>query len=68
MSACVLTIPADRIEWGPVLPAGERCCTQTATLFQADKPALYVTLQWPTLEPTVPVVCNTEGRHAGPRD
>lgn len=68
MSACVITIPADRIEWGPVLPVGTHSCVQTAKVVQGDSTVLHLTLQWPTPEPTVPVLCAADGRHAGPRD
>lgn len=68
MSTCVMSFPADAVEWGPVLTVGGQSCMQTAKVQLAGQTVLHVTLMWPTPEPTVAVTCSTEGRHAGEQD
>lgn len=67
MSAIVMSVPADRMDWGP-LQKGAGWCFQTAQIFEADRLLFQITVQWPGLAPTVPVVSVVDNRHGGPRD
>ncbi len=67
MSAVQLSIPADAYRWGPLMREGGTCY-QVATLTAEGKTVCQVTVQWPAPLPTAPVVCHTEGRHAGEQD
>ena len=64
----VLTIPADRYEWGTLTRVGEHMCMQTAKLYRDDRKVCDVTVTWPAPLPTVPVVCHSEGRCEADRD
>ena len=68
MSMVVLTLPADRIEWGPVQPVAGLSCFQTGKVYVGDTAVCHLTLQWPTPEPSLAVLCNNNPRHAGPHD
>lgn len=67
MSAVVLQVPADRVEWGPLHSVGNTCWQQGAC-FQGDELVCQLTVQWPAALPVVPVLCATQGRHGGPQD
>lgn len=68
MSQAVITIPADRIEWGPIKQTADRGCYQTGVVFQHGKHVCTVSVTWPHPTPQVPVVCRWDPRHAGQRD
>ena len=68
MSAVVLSVPAERIEWGAVQRVGALSCFQTAKLYVGDVTVCHLTLQWPTPEPSLAVVSNVVPRHAGAQD
>lgn len=67
MTAVNMSFPADSYQWGPLMREGATCY-QVATLLTDGKPVCQVCVQWPAPLPTVPVVCHTEGRHAGAQD
>lgn len=64
----VLSIPAAAYQWSP-LRRGLGSCSQEAVLTD-EKGAMVcrVTVTWPAPLPSVPVVCHSEGRHAGEQD
>lgn len=70
MSSAVITIPCDRVEWGPLTPLMNGGCVQVGSIFQGPglQPVCSVTLHWPTPTPQVPALCRWEPRHAGERD
>jgi hypothetical protein len=68
MSQLVITVPADTAEWGPLKAVGAQGGMQTCLVQQAGKTVCQVTVVWPTLPPSVPMVTRIEGRHGGSRD
>jgi hypothetical protein len=68
MSHLVITLPADKAEWGPLVPVGSQGGMQTCLVSQGGQTVCQFTVVWPRLPPSVPMVSRMDARHAGEQD
>lgn len=64
----VLSIPAAAYQWSPLRRGFGQCWQEAVLTDEKGAVVCCVMVKWPAPLPSVPVVCHSEGRHAGEQD